>query len=157
MSRQSDGISWTFKNGKKFPAGSSRSRGVSPRKVMESTSSNGLTKYLTILWNDGVITCDSRGLSRLITGCTLQPGSLPITQWEVPMPGPVCVPCKQEMRCANSDAMVNDPAAGDAPSTYWFSVTWHCTQCGNEISIPSGCAVVPSAMGRDASVEFNYS
>ena len=61
MSRQSDGIAWTFKNGKKFPAGVSRSRGVSPRKVMESTSSNGLTKYLTILWNDGVITCDCRG------------------------------------------------------------------------------------------------
>lgn len=28
---------------------------------MESTSSNGLTKYLTILWNDGILSCDCRG------------------------------------------------------------------------------------------------
>jgi len=54
-------LEWTFKKGKKFPAGSSSSRGVSPKKVKESVSSNGLTKYLTILWNDGVLSCDCRG------------------------------------------------------------------------------------------------
>lgn len=54
-------IEWVFKDGKKYPAGNNTSRGVGPRKVMESTSSNGLTRYLTILWNDGVLTCDCRG------------------------------------------------------------------------------------------------
>lgn len=58
-------LEWTFKDGKKFPAGWRReggaSRGVGPRKVKESKSSNGLTKYLTILWNDDVLSCDCRG------------------------------------------------------------------------------------------------
>jgi len=58
-------LEWTFKEGKKFPAGlvarKGISKGVSPRKIKESISSNGLTKYLTILWNDGVLSCDCRG------------------------------------------------------------------------------------------------
>ncbi len=54
-------LEWTFKAGKKFPTGNNRSTGVSPKKVKVSTSSNGLTKYLTILWNDDVLSCDCRG------------------------------------------------------------------------------------------------
>ena len=58
-------LEWTFKEGRKFPAGlvarKGISQGVGPRKVKESISSNGLTKYLTILWNDGVLSCDCRG------------------------------------------------------------------------------------------------
>lgn len=58
-------LEWTFKDGKKFLAGrvarKGISKGVSPRKVKESTSSNGLTKYLTILWKDSVLTCDCPG------------------------------------------------------------------------------------------------
>ena len=61
----SDTTGWTFKDGRKFPAGKPRSSGCAPHKVMESKSSNGLTKYLTILWDDGVITCDCRGWSIL--------------------------------------------------------------------------------------------
>lgn len=55
-------ISWTFKNGRKFsPDATSRARGVGPRKVMEATSSNRLTKYLVILWNDDVLSCNCPG------------------------------------------------------------------------------------------------
>lgn len=57
----SNHIEWVFKDGKKFPSGGTRSGGTNPKMVMESMSSNGLTKYLAILWNDGVITCDCRG------------------------------------------------------------------------------------------------
>lgn len=55
-------MEWTFRDGKKFRAGAPRSEaGVEPAKVKESVSSNGLTKYLTILWEDGVLSCDCRG------------------------------------------------------------------------------------------------
>jgi len=54
-------LEWTFRNGKKYAAGSPQGRGRDPSKVKETTSSNGLTKYLTILWSDGVLTCDCRG------------------------------------------------------------------------------------------------
>jgi hypothetical protein len=54
-------MEWTFRDGKKFPAGKPRAKGKDPVKVKESVSSNGLTKYLTILWADGVLSCDCRG------------------------------------------------------------------------------------------------
>lgn len=56
-----ENLGWTFHDGKKYPVGGSHARGVNPKKVKESISSNGLTKYVTILWNDGVLSCDCRG------------------------------------------------------------------------------------------------
>jgi len=51
-------IEYTFKEGVKHGPGTAKAY---PHKVKESTSSNGLTKYLSILWTDDVITCDCPG------------------------------------------------------------------------------------------------
>jgi len=51
-------LEWTFRDGVKHGHDGAKAY---PHKIKESTSSNGLTKYLTILWTDGVITCDCKG------------------------------------------------------------------------------------------------
>ena len=51
-------IEYTFKNGVKFGPGRKQ---ATPAKTKESTSSNGVTKYTTILWSDKVLTCDCTG------------------------------------------------------------------------------------------------
>lgn len=48
-------IEYTFRNGVKFGPGGQH---ATPVKCKESVSSNGLTKYLTILWSDGTYSCN---------------------------------------------------------------------------------------------------
>jgi hypothetical protein len=51
-------VEFTFKDGVKIGPGKKR---ATPVKTKESLSSNGLTKYLTILWSDKVLTCNCQG------------------------------------------------------------------------------------------------
>jgi len=51
------------------------------------------------------------------------------------MKAPICVPCKQEMRCKKNGCVVNDPASGSFPATYWFGNKWRCPKCGHEIIV----------------------
>jgi len=58
MPTRSSAVKYTFKNGVKHGSDGSTAY---PSKCKESTSSNGLTKYLTILWTDDTLSCDCRG------------------------------------------------------------------------------------------------
>ena len=51
-------MEYTFKDGMKVDR---RGNSASPVRIMESVSSNGLTKYLTILWSDETTSCNCNG------------------------------------------------------------------------------------------------
>jgi hypothetical protein len=57
---KNNAVEYTFKDGIKFGPGRKQ---ATPVKTKESLSSNGLTKYLTILWSDKVLTCNCQGWS----------------------------------------------------------------------------------------------
>jgi len=50
---------WQFSNGRKIDRQTGES--VGPLKVMTPLSSNNMTRYTTIMWEDGVVTCDCPG------------------------------------------------------------------------------------------------
>ncbi len=76
------------------------------------------------------------------------------------MKAPICVPCKQEMQCELSDCIVNDPASGNFPATYWIGDKWKCPKCGHEIV--AGCGIrglTADKLDPDKvrnSIEFTY-
>lgn len=49
------------------------------------------------------------------------------------MTAPICVPCKQEMRCEKTGCVVNDRTVGSFPATYRYGDRWKCPTCGHEI------------------------
>jgi hypothetical protein len=96
-------VNYTFKNGVKTGPDGSKAY---PSKCKESISSNGLTKYLTILWTDDVITCDCRGWAILKK-----------ENDGTPKPR-TCKHCKASVASNNADMTPVDefkPGATDAP------------------------------------------
>ena len=51
-------MEYTFREGKKYDR---QGNIATPVSVMETTSSNGMTKYLAILWSDDTLTCNCPG------------------------------------------------------------------------------------------------
>ena len=57
---------WQFRNGRKLNRHTGED--VGPLKVKTPLSSNNMTRYTTIMWEDGVVTCDCPGWTMKKTG-----------------------------------------------------------------------------------------
>jgi hypothetical protein len=60
---------------------------------------------------------------------------------------PICVNCKQTMKCEQNDVLVADGVADGSvgrfdpfPATYWHGDMYGCAKCGNKIVIGLGKA-----------------
>lgn len=90
---------WVFKAGVKYGPDGKR---ATPVKCKETPASNGLMRYLTILWSDGVLSCDCRG-------------------WAIKKPGKPrdCKHCKASRSAGHNDmaAVADFVPATNAPRT----------------------------------------
>lgn len=79
----------------------------------------------------------------------------------LPVPRPICVPCRVEMRCEKNGVLVNDPQVGYLDATYWHGDKYKCPACGHEIVTGFGAPVpgpltVHAAVPEDESIQFEY-
>ena len=86
---RTSGTEWQFANGKKIDRDTGDE--TSPIKIKTPLSSNNMTRYTTLLWGDGVVTCDCPG-------------------WTMKKKGPknpdghrTCRHCKEAIACDGSD------------------------------------------------------
>jgi len=54
------------------------------------------------------------------------------------MSKPICVECKVEYSCEKNEVLVNDPAVGEFPATYWRADRWICPGCNHQVIVGRG-------------------
>lgn len=71
---------------------------------------------------------------------------------------PICVSCRVRYFCEKNDVVVNDPASGSFPATFWMADRLECPGCKHQIV--SGFAqrgtTDPDPEMRLKSLEFRY-
>lgn len=67
---------------------------------------------------------------------------------------PICVPCGREMRCAKNGFLINDPAVGVFPATYWFGDKFECPDCQAAVVVNCGASVTAQQCDPSQSLEF---
>ena len=74
------------------------------------------------------------------------------------LPLPICVKCKQEMKCIKNEFIVKDKASGKFQSTIWFGDLYKCCKCNNQIAAGFGTAIEPERNQHllDEAMPFNY-
>lgn len=70
------------------------------------------------------------------------------------MPNPICRACAKVMRCSENEVVVNDPAVGNYPASYWQGDAYQCSECNAEVVIGFGAPSM-TAPGSE-SLEFRY-
>lgn len=73
---------------------------------------------------------------------------------------PICVPCKQEMRCDDIGATVNEPSTSTVPAKFWYADKYVCPTCGHELITGFGqvglSAEELTSEERESSIEFKH-
>ena len=54
------------------------------------------------------------------------------------MSRPICVECRVEYACDKNAVLINDPAVGGFPATYWYADRWKCPGCKHKIIVGRG-------------------
>jgi hypothetical protein len=76
------------------------------------------------------------------------------------MSRPICVECRVEYSCEKNEVLVNDPAVGEFPATYWYADRWICPGCNHQVIVGRGKGLLLSgkevAAVVDNSFEFNH-
>ena len=54
------------------------------------------------------------------------------------MSRPICVECRVEYSCDKNEVLVNDPAVGEFPATYWYADRWICPGCNHQVIVGRG-------------------
>ena len=73
------------------------------------------------------------------------------------MSRPICVECRVEYSCDKNEVLVNDPAVGGFPATYWYADRWKCPGCKHKIIVGRGKPLHQRYVLPDNSFEFNHS
>ena len=74
------------------------------------------------------------------------------------MSRPICVKCRVEYSCDKNEVLVNDPAVGEFPATYWYADRWICPGCNHQVIVGRGKSIFESIIGSACadSFEFNH-
>ena len=67
---------------------------------------------------------------------------------------PICVTCERQMSVKKNGFLVNDPASGPFPATYWFGDLHVCEGCGAEVVVNFGAGVQARQCDPSQSMEF---